>query len=624
MSTNPLDLNNLHLDWGISALANLRTGQPATNYIGARNNFIKAKENALLFQFDGGQVFPGGDEVSLIHDGGGDNNPTIGYGFNLSAQPFAKIEAFLTHAFGGSLTSEQQAGLQFLQDWKNGLFTNRQIIDIAQGRQGTAQQIQALQSLQLNDTQATILLNDELDGFGGFAGRDAVTLSNKLGSGNLDQSLERIAVLSLDFQGLLGPGLKGALQSTDQTNRAEAWFQIRYGHGDFDVPGLQARHAQEAQLFGQISNNPSDAERLLEAKISLSFLFNGTSTLGGVSVNVYTTIKGRDGLDNFESAIATEMGVLQNAFTNGNPVDFVQTDKPGRNSIINAHPDPFSIGQKRDLIFGEDGNDTISGGEGNDYLFGGTGQDQLRGVTGNDFLFGEAGEDFLDGGAGADELDGGAGNDVLVGGQGNDVLYGGDGFDTYIYNINDGQDTISDSDGKGAILYDNHLVQGGLRPAGSTGAYTSTDGTFTFVQSGTDLIINNLITVKDFANGQEGIRLENAPDIATNFDNGRQTRTEFLRVDHYDLDAQGNPTIPVYAPLFDDNSNNSDQAVPPLGDDNNVIHALGGDDYVQSGAGNDQLFGDAGHDTLFAGAGDDRVFGKRVYVCKLAMVASCR
>ena len=37
------------------------------------------------------------------------------------------------------------------------------------------------------------------------------------------------------------------------------------------------------------------------------------------------------------------------------------------------------------------------------------------------------------------------------------------------------------------------------------------------------------------------------------------------------------------------------QQFPPLGDDNNVIHALGGDDYVQTGAGNDHVLLVYGH-----------------------------
>lgn len=84
------------------------------------------------------------------------------------------------------------------------------------------------------------------------------------------------------------------------------------------------------------------------------------------------------------------------------------------------------------------------------------------------------------------------------------------------------------------------------------------------------------------------------------------------------IDPDGNPItilVPVYAPFFDDNGNDtrttSDPGglVPPLGDENNFIHALGGGDFVLSGAGDDQLYGDDGYDTLAGAGGNDQLFG---------------
>src|SRR5207253_7061225 len=97
--------------------------------------------------------------------------------------------------------------------------------------------------------------------------------------------------------------------------------------------------------------------------------------------------------------------------------------------------------------------------------------------------------------------------------------------------------------------------------------------------------------------GQFGLRLVSEPSY------GVATRTEFLKVDHYvqvGNDPDGNPIfVPVFAPFFDDASNNTQAGTPqlggltpPMGDDNNLIHALGGNDAIASGAGNDQLFGE--------------------------------
>ncbi len=79
--------------------------------------------------------------------------------------------------------------------------------------------------------------------------------------------------------------------------------------------------------------------------------------------------------------------------------------------------------------------------------------DLIVGLANNDFLYGEAGNDRLDGGAGNDQLYGGANNDRLDGGAGNDRLDGGSGADKYIFDANDGLDTISSSnDGLGNKL----------------------------------------------------------------------------------------------------------------------------------------------------------------------------
>ena len=53
---------------------------------------------------------------------------------------------------------------------------------------------------------------------------------------------------------------------------------------------------------------------------------------------------------------------------------------------------------------------------------------------------------MLDGGEGNDSIWGNAGNDTLSGGLGNDYLSGDAGDDSYLFNLGDGNDTISDYD----------------------------------------------------------------------------------------------------------------------------------------------------------------------------------
>jgi Ca2+-binding RTX toxin-like protein len=209
------------------------------------------------------------------------------------------------------------------------------------------------------------------------------------------------------------------------------------------------------------------------------------------------------------------------------------------------------------------------------------------------FLLGGNGTDNLTGGTQADLLVGNAGVDTLNGRGGSDILLGGAGFDTYVYRAGDGTDTIEDTEELNAVLFNNRLLQGGIADAGGT-TYTSLDGTYTFVKSNGDLIVNDLLTLNEnFVSGQLGIRLFDLPAF------GEATRTQFLKVDHYDPNpVPGGDPIPVYAPFFDNASNNTTNTAnpggltPPIGDANNLIHALGGDDYVLSGAGDDVLDGD--------------------------------
>ncbi|NEP30077.1 esterase-like activity of phytase family protein [Moorena sp. SIO3B2] len=121
-----------------------------------------------------------------------------------------------------------------------------------------------------------------------------------------------------------------------------------------------------------------------------------------------------------------------------------------------------------DLINGFGGNDTIAGALGNDILFGGNGDDILRGDnnsrspdgkaggddiiyggSGSDRIGGKFGNDSLYGGFGDDQLWGDAGDDLLSGGLGNDTLTGdnfsnGSGSDTFVLEIGEGTDTITD------------------------------------------------------------------------------------------------------------------------------------------------------------------------------------
>ena len=75
-------------------------------------------------------------------------------------------------------------------------------------------------------------------------------------------------------------------------------------------------------------------------------------------------------------------------------------------------------------------------------------------TEGNDTIHGFDGDDAMAGGLGGDTLHGGRGNDTLTGAAGDDVLFGGAGSDTFVFNTDDGDDTIEDfEDGVDSIRF---------------------------------------------------------------------------------------------------------------------------------------------------------------------------
>src|SRR2546427_4852905 len=452
-------------------------------------------------------------------------------------------------------------------------------------------------SLQLpSELAARALLNAEADEKETLLTQSLATRGLILGESN-----ERLALLSMVFNG--GLGIFGSslsqsklLNALETGNRAEAWFEIRYNTNAESkrtdaasqavTEGIADRRINESNLFGLYNEQgpgiPED-----EAKDVLRMYTIHRNDIQTYE-NQFHSLFLVAGANTIQSQLTAAKGPLLALYADGQTID-------------------------GDVLVGAD---------------------LLLGTAKADLIFGEKGDDILVGNDGNDILRGGEGNDELFGGLGNDVLKGGAGKDTYFYSSGDGSDVIVDTplildgggqpegDGKGAIVYDEHVLAGGIKKTGESN-YKSLDEQFTYQWDGTpghDLTINSTLTVKGFTNGDLGITLANAPNIVRNFDNGGQTRTEFQKVDHFvqvGTDLNGNPIFePVFANFFDDNGNNTQSGTPqlggltpPLGDDNNLIHAQGGNDAIASGAGNDQLFGEAGADTIFAGGGNDRVSG---------------
>ncbi len=122
-------------------------------------------------------------------------------------------------------------------------------------------------------------------------------------------------------------------------------------------------------------------------------------------------------------------------------------------------------------------------------IFGGnfTGDVSHAGTSGDDALTGGSGDDNMLGGAGNDTLAGGAGDDRIVGGSGNDSLTGGSGNDVYVFDSNDGADTLEDFE-----LYDS-VTQTGDRIdlSGVAGVESFADLTIQDNAGDADILLGN-------------------------------------------------------------------------------------------------------------------------------------
>ncbi|MBA3678434.1 MAG: M10 family metallopeptidase C-terminal domain-containing protein [Sphingosinicella sp.] len=236
-------------------------------------------------------------------------------------------------------------------------------------------------------------------------------------------------------------------------------------------------------------------------------------------------------------------------------------------------------------MIGLDGNDSLSGADGNDTLEGGAGADYLSGGNGNDVHFG---------GADADQIYGGAGSDTLSGGTGNDRLEGQLGWDTYVYNLGDGDDVIYDF--ANYKDYDYQVTDTLIFGAGITA------DTLTFSRVAADWKDVRItfdgyagsILLDDQVSDDAGIE-------AIQFADGTVwTHAQLMARYVFDQQTAGNDTITA--------SNLSDTIEGGSGNDS--ISAIYGNDTLIGGLGNDWLAGQNGWDTYIynLGDGDDVIY----------------
>lgn len=272
-----------------------------------------------------------------------------------------------------------------------------------------------------------------------------------------------------------------------------------------------------------------------------------------------------------------------------------------------------------DHLYGLSGNDSLFGEAGNDHLYGGEGNDRLFGGMGNDRLEGEAGDDLLDGGIGHDRLYGGAGNDILFGGNGDDILdggtdndrlFGGIGNDTYLYRLGDGEDEITDCEGR------NQLRLEGITLA-DLWLYKKAEH-LNIVIAAREGRQSGLITLNNYFNSQ-GTLLATVEVAGACYNIA--TLMQAIADHHYNTALHTrSPSSVIGTPLLSQTGNHyiagglNKNKVIDTGKSHNWLRGgalqdelIGGEgnNWLDAGEGNDYLLGGKGDDWLLGGQGDD-------------------
>jgi len=232
-----------------------------------------------------------------------------------------------------------------------------------------------------------------------------------------------------------------------------------------------------------------------------------------------------------------------------------------------------------------DGNDRLVYGRENDVVDALAGDDVVIDLGGDNVIDGNSGNDTIETGSGIDVLIGAEGDDILSAGSGDDILDGGVGSDTYIFNLGDGHDMISDYSIE--VTDVDKIIFGTDINADALELIRTNNDLAVTIDDNNSLFIQNWFL-------EENYRIES-----------------FEFADGSNLDADTIESRTLY--YGDANANemfvgkNAEQVFALAGND--TIYGNIGNDVVTAGEGNDTLYGNEGNDTLYGNEGDDVLSG---------------
>lgn len=226
---------------------------------------------------------------------------------------------------------------------------------------------------------------------------------------------------------------------------------------------------------------------------------------------------------------------------------------------------------------------------------------------------GGAGHDRLEGSWGLDTLTGGAGNDTLAGGLGDDMIFGGAGHDvveidadfadTVVYGTEDGQVTISSSQGIDIIA--------------DAESFVFRDGTFDFATITAPRPINGTEAADHMTGtpGSDRLSLGGGDDTVAAGLGDDDIRGQGGRDDIWGnggddlLDGGAGADTLRGGPGMDRIDGGAGKDVIRGQKHADILYGGQGDDNIKGGGGNDTLSGGAGHDFLKGGTRSDVIYG---------------
>ena len=204
-----------------------------------------------------------------------------------------------------------------------------------------------------------------------------------------------------------------------------------YNLGD-GVDTITETNGNDTIKFGEGINK----DDLIVQRVNSNGEINTTSNLTDIKISFKSSPNDSVILKSVVDAnVTNSSNAIENfEFKNGDKLSFDDIKKLSlKNKVSNNEFKGYN--DIENTITGLDSSDIINGGELSDSLYGNGGDDKI---------YSYGGDDTIDLGDGNDTVYAGYGNDTIIGGRGDDILKGEHGSDTYIYNLGDGNDIISE------------------------------------------------------------------------------------------------------------------------------------------------------------------------------------